>query len=138
MTGKDHSLDLRRALVTRLKADALIASQVGARVYGPDSPATPDWPFVRVGSIISGPYEASCLGGMDATFAVNGFAITEQSTLVLNEFIRSALDAQAFDVGDSAHIVSLDWTDSQIVRDTAEADKWHGIVQFQTVTSENY
>lgn len=134
----DHSLDIRRAIVTELKADAAIASQVGTRVYGDEVPAKIEWPFIRVGQIIAGPYDATCLEGTEATFAVNTFAIGDTATMTLNGFIEDHLDGAAPSIGAGAHTVSLDWTNTQIVRDTAEADKFHGIVQFEIQTSKNY
>jgi hypothetical protein len=48
--ARNHSLDLRKAVVARLKADAgLIALVPAERVFGEQPSALPAWPFVRYG-----------------------------------------------------------------------------------------
>lgn len=135
----DHSLGLRRAAVTALRADVGLTAIVGNRVYGERVPANPQWPFVQVGVILAEPYEASCLDGMDATFAVHSFSKGPDAGGVygMNRIIAAALN-EATITFDTAHAIRLDWVSSSAVRDTDEADAWHGIAQFQTITSEDF
>lgn len=137
--GIDHSLPLRRAVVAALAADPAVAAIVEARVYGPAVPSNPKWPYVRCGLVIAAPWEATKLNGMQATFAVSGFAKSadESAAAILGAAIQKALDGNDLDM-DGSHCVSLDWTQSQVVRDTAEADAYHAIVQFEATTSDDY
>lgn len=137
----DHSLALRRAVVAHLAADAGIGSIVGARVYGEAVPDPVVWPFVRVGLMLPVPFEATCLDGMEATFAVSGFAKgpDAQNAYGLGALIQLALDGADLALSlDAAHAVSIDWTTSQTVRDTGEADAYQAIVQFNAVTAADY
>lgn len=136
---QDHSLALRRALITALRADAGVAALVGTRVTGPAVEKGVAWPFLRVGTIIAGPYEATCLDGMDATFAIHAFDNTpdEQAVATIMAAVVDALDgAQLTFAG--AHTVSLDWATSNVLRDTEESAGWHGVIQFETKTSDDY
>ena len=84
--------------------------------------------------------EASKLDGTDATFAVHTFskAADASEAYALNAVVQSILDGAGLDVGGNAHVVALDWRSSDVVRDTAEAGAWHGIVQFEAQTSVNF
>ena len=71
--AKDHSLPLRRALVTALRGNSGVTALVGTRITGPKVDTNIAWPFIRVGVIIATPYDASRLSGMNADFAIHAF-----------------------------------------------------------------
>lgn len=133
---QDHSLWLRQAAVTALAAASGIQAIVGTRVYGERAPSTPTWPFIRVGLIIALPYEATCLDGMDAGFAVNSFSRQEDAGEMyqLRELVVATLEGAALS-GSGKHVVRLDWTDSN---NLGGPRNWHDVTQFQAVTAADF
>lgn len=75
--ARDSSIYARRAGLTLLKGDAELAAIVGDRVYPPQRPSEPQWPFVGWGVPIIAPFEAVCLDGNDIDLAVHAYAATE-------------------------------------------------------------
>lgn len=129
--AKDISLDIRKVAVTKLKAAALVSDIVGARVYGPEPPANPVWPFVRYGFVSSVPVRASCMDGSRVSVAIHGFARGpgEDAISALAAAIASTLDGHEFQgAGYAGH---FRWTQTQIIRDAVEASDYHAICNFE-------
>lgn len=74
---RDSSIYARRAGLTLLKGDAEIAAAVADRVYPPQRPSEPVWPFVGWGVPIVSPFEAVCMDGNAIDLAVHVYAATE-------------------------------------------------------------
>lgn len=128
--AKDSSLYIRRALVSALKSAGL----AGGRVYGPAPPANPTWPFIRVGSAETTPLQAQCLDGntFDVTIHTFDKGADETGCSELNRAVARILDkrGRTLDAPYPATISRIRWQRSQIIRDTAEASAWHGLVSF--------
>lgn len=71
---------VRRALLTRLKADAgLIALVPAARIFPQGAPGEPTWPFVRLGGTITQPWKAANTAGGNVTIDIHAFARARES-----------------------------------------------------------
>lgn len=138
--AKDHSLPLRQAILTALNANGAITAIVGARCYGEKPPSKPVWPFIKCGTIVGGPFDATCLSGMEAIFNVSGFATGPDggNAYALGLAIQQALDGIELTLTGGAHSVSVDWTSSEILRDPHEADGYYSVVSFRAVTSDDF
>ena len=133
----DHSLDARRALVTRLRAVPEISAIVSDRVYGPKVPANPIYPLMKVGLMIPSPFEATCIDGMSAAFNVYCIskADDEGEAVELSRLVIDNLDQDVFPLNESAgsHVLSLDWAGST---PRHEDNLWHIMTSFRLVTQE--
>lgn len=125
-----HKLAVRRAVLTALKNDAALSTLVPAtRIYPPQTPATPAWPFIRYGQASAIPVRASCVNGSRVLVSVHAFARGpgEDAAEAIGDAVASALDGAVLTLpgGVKAHV---SWTGGQTLRDTDEADDWHVIV----------
>lgn len=122
-----------------LKADAALAAIVADRVYPPQRPAAPVWPFVGWGVPIVNPFAASCLDGNTIDVAVHAYAATEGSTsgeeqaAAIAERVAAVLSAAGeVDLAEYgcpyAATAQFEWQQTQVIQDNAEADAFHGIV----------
>ncbi|PZR88356.1 MAG: DUF3168 domain-containing protein [Stutzerimonas stutzeri] len=132
----DHSIPLREAVVSALRAAPAVSAIVSARVYGEKPPSTPTWPFVRYGLPIVSQYEATELDGGEHNVTIHAFTKGGSSNAVgaLSAAIASALTDEALDLG-AIELIDCQWLGSQIIRDTAEAEAWHGIIRFRVITA---
>lgn len=110
----DHSHSARIGVVTRLKSIAPVTSIAGERIYGEKVPANTDYPLVRVGLMITSPFNPTCIEGMDATFNVDSVSDTTDAgqAYALSKAVVDALHTQFFQLSDDAHVVSLRWLGS--------------------------
>jgi hypothetical protein len=140
--AQNSSLYARRAGLSLLKGTSALAAIVGARVYPPQRPADPVWPFVAWGVPIVGPFEASCMDGAEIDFALHAYAATEGtggSTVAGEEragqiadlAVAALVNAGEVDLTDygcpypaTAHFT---WQQTQVIQDGAEADAFHAI-----------
>lgn len=121
-------LEVRRAIVTRLRADASVTAlgspALGQRIYGERTPATLTWPFVRYGQS-----DAVSSLGYDITAPIHVFskaAFTDEAGDI-SEAIGASLDNLVLTLdGRKAY---LQYLGHQIIPDAAEADAWHGVVR---------
>lgn len=129
---RDDTLELRRAIVSRLKADNTVTA-LTPRIYGRDVPANPVWPFVRYGVPDTRPFEASGYGGSDSAITVHAFAKgpDETGTATLAAAIVESLSADTLPLADGITLVSLDWTRTQILE---EGDDFHAVIEFSVIT----
>lgn len=136
----DLSRPLKAAIVDHLFADALLTSLVPAdRIYAMSPPASPKWPFVRYGSPIASPYEATCWNGATVIVTLHAFAETKKATSTGPFYAGEdrALDIAAaivkametFDPN-GLDVIECEWTGTQCVKDNDEADQWHSWCQF--------
>lgn len=139
--AKDHSLPLRRAVCTALRGAGALTALVDTRVFGEGKPASPAWPYVQVGVMIGGPFDATCLDGMEAEFAVKSFAKGPDgaNAYILGAIVQGVLDGADLTLDGGAHTVALDWIPgSQIIRDNAQADGFYALHQFRALTSDDF
>ena len=133
----DHSLDARRAIVERLRGVPEISSIVKDRVYGPKVPANPVYPMLKVGLMIPGPFEATCIDGMSAAFNVYCIskADDEGEAATLSRLVVNNLDQDVFplDESEGSHVLSLDWTGTT---PRHEHPLWHMMASFRLITQE--
>lgn len=133
--ANDPTLYLRRAIVTALKSAGL----AGGRVYGPHPPANVQWPFILVGIAEVEPMQAQCLDGSRFTLTVHTFdkGGDESGVSELNRKVAGMLDRKPLPLVAPfpASMRALRWVRSQIIRDTAEATAWHGLVSISGTVS---
>ncbi len=144
--ARDTSLYVRRAGLSLLWADADLHAAVGGRIYPPQRPSDPTWPFVGWGVPIVGPFEASCLDGAEIDFAVHTYAATDEdgAETVSGEELATELCghvarvlAEAGEVDLAPHgcpfpaTAHFTWRSSQVIQNGSEADAFHGIVSMR-------
>lgn len=143
MTATDYSLQLRRAILPVLKADAKLAALTGGRIYSETPPAIPAWPFVRYGYSINTPAEWTCSTGANVSITINAFSKapgTDECARMVR-LICGAIDGKVIplevdgDTGQQASAVMVMVTQTQIMRDGDEADAHHGIVSVEVMVS---
>lgn len=141
----DHNLQIRRAVLPRLKAETVIASLTTGRVYGEQPPSEPEWPFLRYGFSIGTATEWSCVEGSENAVTVNVFARgpgTDECDRLNKATIR-ALDGKTLqleadpDTGQSATAIEVTHLGSEIMRDTTEANDYHGVNRFLIVAADD-
>lgn len=137
MPGIDHSLPLQDAIIAHLKADAGLAAIVGARVYGPDPVPDAEWPFIRYGLPITGPWEATGhWRGMEGEVTIHGYAKGADDAPALTLAAGIVLAMESFRMDGKISCINMEWTRSQLIRDTSEAGAYHTVVQFDAGTVE--
>lgn len=144
--ARNSSIYLRRAGLVLLKADAALAALVGARVYPPQRPADPQWPFVAWGVPIVGRFEASCMDGNETDFAVHGYAETdgtgpqtisgeERATEIADRIVVALVGAGEIDLTANGcpypATAYFTWQQTEVIQDGLEADAFHAIVSMQ-------
>jgi hypothetical protein len=122
--ARNHSLDLRKAVVARLKADAgLIALVPAERVFGEQPSALPAWPFVRYGE--------DSVRAFSADLPIHSFSKGPFTDEVkrLDAAVVDALDGVSLDIGGGTKAF-FTWDRSNLMRDGDEASAWHSVAQF--------
>lgn len=139
--ANDLTLPIRRATLAELKANAPLLALVSASNMHPQTtPASPAWPFVKMGAPSGLPIRAACVDGHEGIFAVHGFAkprmsgaqmveTAEDHAARIGSAIASALDRKHLEI-DGGYRVSVTWTGSQLLQDGAEADAFHTVQNF--------
>lgn len=140
--ANDFALYVRRAGISRVKASPGVSDLVAARVYPPQRPAVPIWPFVAWGVETVAPFEASCLDGARIDFALHCYAATSGTGAGTRSGEEVASNLAALAVGvliDAGEIdltahgspvpakVQFTWTQTQVIADAGEADAFHAI-----------
>lgn len=133
----DFSRQLKAAIVDHLAADAGVTGLVPAdSIYAMTPPAKPRWPFIRYGSPITSPYEASCWNGSSTRVTLHAFAETTNSYAGEDRAhdIAAAITASLQYFGpDDFGVVECEWLQTRCISEDHEADRWHAIIEF-TVT----
>lgn len=133
----DHIIETQGAIVGALKASAALTALVPAtRVYGPEPPATPVWPFVMCGMPDAVPSRESCHDTSVMSFVVHGFAKGpgNVAAAAVANAIKRTLDGAVILRNDVTIDVSV--AQVQIIRDSAEASAYHAIVRCEAYCSE--
>ena len=127
-----RSLYLRRAVITRLRADVPLTAIVpAARNYGMKTPATLIWPFTRYGTPDETAAPVMCWDGSEVAFTIHSFSKDEfeDQCANINEAVVAALNGAVLTMAGDIK-ATLVWLGSQIIPDSAEANAWHGINRF--------
>ncbi len=138
--ARDLTVPVRQFTVTALAEPGAVADIVGARVYGTAVPAPPLWPFVRMDLPVATPDTDGC-GGQASSYAlrVHAFAKGDDERAVgqLAAAIASVLDERTgiAVVEPEAFVRDTVWTGTEIFRDTAEVNGWHGVVSMTAFVS---
>lgn len=131
----DHTLDVRKGIVTHLRADAQLTALVSsARIYGEVPEAKPVWPFIRLG-IITTPWEASGQGGSQHRVTVHAFAKGPFTDAVLR-IAKCVVTAMRSLTLDNLDLVQNEWVGSQPFTDGDKGDDWHYAIEFDIVAVE--
>jgi hypothetical protein len=125
---------LKIAVISHLEGDADLTAIVPvARMYGLAVPANPTWPYIRYGSPIASPYEATCWDGATVRVTLHAFAETKTGVAGEDQALRiAALIVERMKTFDPSNlgIIENDWINTNIMRDEPEADRWHAVVEF--------
>lgn len=133
MSALNPALPLREAIVTILKADApLVALVTAAKVFGEHPGAMPERPFVRYGEDDTTPLRVACWEGATVAFPVHAFSAQKYTDQVkdMNAAIVTALDGQVIEL-DGGVKATIVWQGSQLMRDGADPNAWHGFNRFE-------
>jgi hypothetical protein len=122
--------EARRAALSTLKANAALTAIVpAARIYSQQVPATPAWPFIKLGPPQSLPVRASCTSGADVSFSVHAFAkglpseTAEDYAGRIGAAIETAMDSsRAVFTGGT---IRFRLSEMQLLVDGGEADAFH-------------
>jgi hypothetical protein len=136
---RDHSLELRKALVALLRANAGVVGLVpAARIYG-ERPKDKDpvWPYILIGVVIAGPHSPSGVNGSDASLAIHCFAPgpTADAAYRINKAVVAAVDEKRLDLGGVA-IPRVAVASTQVIPDAGSPKDWHGLVNISALTAE--
>ncbi|WP_076605527.1 tail completion protein gp17 [Sphingobium sp. ba1] len=145
--AKDHTLPVRRAILTALKSDELLTSIVPASQIYPGTARNPQWPFIRYGVPSVEPMRASCVDGSILTVSVHGFAkpryvgndprkaiieSAEDRAAKIGPAIAKVLGGIRIAIdGDASAYGIVNWRGSRLMRDGAEDDAWHTVQDFR-------
>lgn len=135
--AKDHSLAVRRAIVTALKADEGVSALVGDRVHAEQPTEGTAWPFIRYGLSAVTPYEASCWDGSEHDVTLHAFANGPgtDNVLKLAEAVRSALEDTGLPLPGGIELIVCTWTSTDVLRDTDETGAYHAVLRFTVQTA---
>jgi hypothetical protein len=144
-------LFVRRAVVAAWQAYApLLALVPASRIFPPQRPAKPEWPFVGYGVPNELPFEASCLDGSTIEFAGHAYAETtgsDDDTVGGEEMAGRIADAMvaALEAAGPLNLAAhgspragtayVTWTGTQVIQDGSEADNFHAVVLFRVTVS---
>lgn len=129
----------RRALLTRVKNNAaLVALVPKANMHGQSPPATPVWPFTKLGPPQTLPIRGACLDGGTVNIGFHAFAKPRYtgSTMIETAEDHSGRIAAAFEraIDSRGETVTVDGQSARLTyqladmilqRDPAEADAYH-------------
>jgi hypothetical protein len=134
--GKDASLYVRRAVLTRLKDPGSASRKiVGERSYGPSPPAEPTFPFNRYGVPTTAPYRATGMDGSQVRFAISAFAKGTDDGAVASQAAAIVADLEGatlplVEAPFPAKLSDITWIGTEAFEDGATPDAWHARVRF--------
>lgn len=130
----DLSLEIRRAIVAHLRADATVTALVpAARIYG-EFAVSDVFPFIRMGYPATAQFEATGWDGSEADFAIHVFADGPGTDAVLTIAKRVVASMTNFAPA-SIDGAFADWLRTDVVPDVVP-EKLHAIVVFRVVAYE--
>ena len=135
----DHITEAKGAIVAALKADATVTALVPAtRIYNVEAPATPVWPWILVGPPTETSDNRSCTDGSLLSVVVHGFAKGpgELAMAGIANAVKRALDGKTYSRLAGTVAVDVQFSQTQIIRDSAEASAYHSISRFEVAVAE--
>lgn len=129
MTRSDLPLAIREAVVGWLRAAAPLAGVPAANIYGEQPKALPPWPFIRFDSTRWENWEDSCSEGVTGPLLISAFA-KGPGTDDAYKIAAAISDRLTIFEPVTMKIIECDFVRTQVMRDGAEADKFHAIVEF--------
>lgn len=131
------SLELQRAIVPHLKADAPLAALIGARIYD-HVPQQPGWtdPYVSLGAASEIDDGHECIDAVSVMFRIDVWsrAVGYGEALRIADAIKRALHHQDLELPDNA-LVEIRWRRTDRMRDPDGLTS-HAVVEF-TASIEN-
>jgi hypothetical protein len=142
-----HDTAVKAAVLAALRADATVTAIVPVERIVDYVTDSMTWPFIRVGTAVVEPYEATGVVGGDVTFTVHGFARgfsgapnatvktkgpTDCETLA--RAIVLCLDEAELTL-DDGYLLSMSCQSSQVIPDI-QKDSYHAVVEFDALTGE--
>ena len=134
----DSTETVRLAILAALKADAGVISQVPtSRIYPSRTPATLTWPFIRMGVTSELPFRPSgAYGSQTIIGAVHVFTKSQTGSLdaeraanLAKKEVARVLDGLV--VAITGGYANVRYDGGQTIQDAAEADAYHGIVNYE-------
>jgi hypothetical protein len=134
----DYSLEVRRSIVTHLKAFAPLTGLVSvASIYPEETPAEPRWPFIRYGVPLVGQFEATGWDGSEQEVTLHAFANGPGMDLAsrIAKQVTEAMKSWTPPAGTG--IAAAEWVDTQFLRDgpPEEASKYHAVIRFNVAVT---
>lgn len=132
MAAVDLTLELREAVVVKLRASTSLTSLVEAtEIYGEKPKAKHKPTFIRLGFPEFTPFSPTGVNGSRIEFRVNTFTQGESTDGItkINKAVIAALDDSELNMDDSWSY-DVSFVRAQVVNDTAEASAFHGLLDF--------
>lgn len=131
---------LKDAIVSHMKKSAGVVALVPvARIYAMTPPSGVKWPFIRYGSPITTGWGATCWDGGITRVTLHTFAETtnthagEDRAMQIAAAIVAAMNDFA---PDNLGLIDNEYLQTQCIRDTDEADRWHAWCEFNITVVE--
>lgn len=137
---KDLGGLLKFAIIQHLCADTALTELVPeSRIFGLSVPANVQWPFIRYGIPNTTGYEASCWSGSTTQVTIHAFAESNETGAgedKVLEIAASITRTMMTLAPKNLAIIELDWTNTVLLKDDPEADRWHSVVTFNITAVE--
>lgn len=133
--ANDRRLAARRAIIVAQRADAALTALVpAARIFGPQPPANPTWPFGKSGAPIAAPDRATGMDGTRVLITMHWFAEGpgDDAVSAIAAASAKALDGAEL-VTDDGEIASVTWTGGITLQDPEVASGWHATSDFEVI-----
>ena len=128
----DYTLQVRQAVVAHLRSYAPLTDLISqSRIYGEQTPADVQWPFIRYGSTTL-PFEATCWSGSQQNVDIHVFANGPFTDAVLRASAQVVAAMESWAPPAGTGIVDAEWLGNiGPLTDDAGPDKYHVVVQFR-------
>lgn len=128
------ALELQRATIAELKADAAVAALVGDRIYD-ELPPNPVFPYISIGPDQTLPQRFDCLDGSEITLQFDGWS--RQPGYIeakrISEAVRRCLDGAPLELI-GYRLIDLYLASSQTLRDPDGLTS-HAVITFRALTA---
>jgi len=130
----DPSLELQKAIVARLRADASLTALVAGRVYDAP-PVNPTFPYVTLGEADVLVQRADSYDGSEVSMAVHGWsrAVGFPEVKRIAAAIRASLHEAPLVLADGERLVDVEVTDNRALRDPDGLSS-HAVVSVRAFT----
>lgn len=123
-------LTIRREIVAWLRAGAPLGALPALNIYGEQPPAVPPWPFSRYGYSNWAAWEDSCGEGVTGSLIIDVFA-DGPGTDAIQLIVVAVENRLKIFVPVAFSVVECDHVRTNILREGAEASKFHAVVEFR-------